>query len=933
MADSKIDIRIIQLAKWQVPKSESVLKFGDNPAYISIGYFDLLHVEKVDTSSQEAHPLLQAYRASHRYQMKNERNNGNISANYSVQEMIAFTNQSEDLFTPDQIEDFWKDESLLVFVSLIHIDNDSDIKKIIDKIKQTFKERTYLIYFSFDYSGIILFAKGMGFKTYLELIFQLNYNHTEGKKLIRDTYSLYGMNKVILKKYFRNLSKGKKVKSLPGGEETFSASVNIGIQNYETYKEFVGEIEKEYPGTIVEYGLFGRHDVSIVNNNANLSWLIYIQYLLDKFTQKHEGQTTGDLFSTYETFMKIPEISGFKDADPEDEDSLYYAAERKLRNICEKYFRILLRHEVILNGEYQIPVQAVYYSILSILKNRFAEDFVCCMYESFCAFLEYLTEKMSSPEVSSEEFDNCYSSYFRALSSLVNSAMHSERQFIQATAFNAIIYDVPPKIMAFYAAVINDIQKIIRSDQDRKYTFLLTPSFHNEIAVQIISYKERPPHDRLLMVSINEQSLYNPKALIKRMAHEIAHFVGDGLRERESRKECIVQSMVRFALTQLLYERFYHMDGFDVLVEGIIKTLLKDVKLSDEGKNYSEDLPDIRDRLAEEFEKNEEIERLIREFVLKSLLKCYIESEKDEHLEDQEDIKKYILHIACHSLGTDENVIRRFFQNGKLSYVQIEILVNLIMADISQEVVLLNRDEELLIQNGTVIQSSVAALRKDKQRIYLGEYTEWLISGCSEAFSDIQMVLLMGMEYEEYLRSFLVDEKIDLEKLPYLPEDLIRFTVVALTLNCVGIWKGIDRKIISEDEHSAIQQFHRNIIFQINAVKNNITEQEYQELAEDRKEGEKYWKNLKGEKGQEVTQLSENEGNISHRYYYANYYLTKYLIKCAKDSIKHYGDAAKLQKIKELRKTVDSVVKCENIMEVFTFVCKEITEYKKELFQ
>lgn len=81
------------------------------------------------------------------------------------------------------------------------------------------------------------------------------------------------------------------------------------------------------------------------------------------------------------------------------------------------------------------------------------------------------------------------SEYFKGLNSLVNSAMHSERQFIQATAFNAIIYDVPPKIMAFYVAMISDLQKIVHTRTDKTYTFFLAPSFANQISVKIFSYE------------------------------------------------------------------------------------------------------------------------------------------------------------------------------------------------------------------------------------------------------------------------------------------------------------------------------------------------------------------------------------------------------------------------------------------------------------
>ena len=61
-----------------------------------------------------------------------------------------------------------------------------------------------MIYFSFDYSGIILFAKDIGFKEYLECIFELNYNGDGKKKLIRDSYSLYGFDKPQLREILKD---------------------------------------------------------------------------------------------------------------------------------------------------------------------------------------------------------------------------------------------------------------------------------------------------------------------------------------------------------------------------------------------------------------------------------------------------------------------------------------------------------------------------------------------------------------------------------------------------------------------------------------------------------------------------------------------------------------------------------------------------------
>ncbi len=941
MEKDKIDIRIIHLAKWRIPKSESVLQFCDKDTYLSIGYFDMIHVEGVKGSPDE-HPLLQAYKESHRYQGRQKDTDDNkkdMSEDYSIQEMLAFTNQSEKMFPKDVIEAFWSEQSWLLFVSLIHIDNESDIEKIVEEIKQKFGEKKYLIYFSFDYSGIILFAKGMGLKTYLKLIFQLNYARAEKEKLIRDSYSLYGIESSLLKGCFEQLKEGKKSLQLPDYmREEFSVSVNIGIQNYATYDKLMTQIKTAYPDSADEYGLFGRHDVSVVNKSADWEWLIRIQYFLDQCIGEHTGpQYQTDLFSTYETFVKIPGIGSFQDADPKDDSVVYRAAKESLENLCKQYFRKLSEREPELNGEYRIPVQAVCDSILSILKNRFAEDFVYCMFQSFCAFLEYLIEKMSAKTISSKEFDACYSAYFHGLNSLVNSTMHSERQFIQATAFNAIIYDVPSKIMAFYMAVINDIQNIIRGEQDQKYTFLLTPSFHNEIAVKVISYEEKPPHDRILMVSINEQSLYNPKALIKRMAHETAHFLGDKLRNRELRKKNIKMSMIQFALTRILYQDFFVMPGFDELISDITQKLPKDKRFLNDKNWYSHFLYKMGQDLTDEFEKNESIRKRIREFVLGSLGKCYEEAYKVDYLEQKEGFKTYILHIANRTMGTEAHIIKEFFSEEnilevRLSKVQLETVTNLIMEDIDQEISVLNTEVNLLLQSGTIVQSSVAAMRREPRR-YMGEYVKCLISSGSEAFADVQMILLMGMKYEEYLSSFIVEEKVDLDKLVESPEDLIRFTVVAMTLNYTGIWEDMGYDM-PEKTAQDVLKFHNIIRKHARGVEGFISEEEKQALGKYRSMGESFRGQFDKEEAKKTDKVLNQEiaGETDHQFCYANLYLIHYLVECVKDSLEQYGQKEVLNKIKRLRKDVDTVVTCKDIKEVFSTVCKVIKDYKRELF-
>lgn len=275
--------------------------------------------------------------------------------------------------------------------------------------------------------------------------------------------------------------------------------------------------------------------------------------------------------------------------------------------------------------------------------------------------------------------------------------MHSERQFIQATAFNALIYDVPSKIMAFYVAMIHVIQEIIKSNDDKNYTFLLTPSFSNEICVKTISYqKEELPHDRILMVSINEKSLYNPRGVSRRMAHEVAHYVGDEIRNRQQRKECFELSVIYIILNGILHSVFIETETFYPLIENIWRVLPEDKRFALSEMNYSEALISVGAQIAEEFSGNPEIMQLLNEHI-RNIVGGVADRKKR--------LKNYISQIIELQAGSSNNILGEILTVDTWSSTEIGIMVNLIMGDVKEKIYHINRDHEYLLCVGELEQS------------------------------------------------------------------------------------------------------------------------------------------------------------------------------------------------------------------------------------
>lgn len=957
-----LDIRIIRLSKCHIPKSSTILQ--NQPItnqYLAIGYFDMVDVIEVKTS-KDIHPLFAAYKNSYRWDAKIDL----LMKEYSTQELIVFTNVGEGGFEKQQIERFWSRDFDLRFISMIHVDNEiaehnsEKLNHIIDTINLLFKGKEYLYYYSFDYSGIVLLANDMKITDYLSSLFYLNYKLDNKTVLIRDSFSLCGINRQLIKEYSKLENQEDNVQEIQFNKdywkETYTVVTNIGILDYTNYNSFYDELKSRFKSTAFDnYGLLGRQDVSIVNSEADLKWLLIVQGLLDKYTSSNE-----ESFYSYETFIKV-NISNISQTFTSQDinrsqtklyknntDDTYRSAENALSN---RYTTLKEKFDMYIkdqngnvtnktkkeqyNGEYLAPLNAVKYSILSILKNGFAEDFVICMYQSFLEFLDYLIEKVSDDEDDLEAFDNTFNEYFRSLNSLVNSAMHSERQFVQATVFNAIIYDIPSKVMALYVAIIEDMKQIVADEKDKRYTFLLTPSFSNEISVNVISYeKEKPPHDRILRVSINEQTLYSPNAVIRRMAHEVAHYVGDNLRCRTIRKRQIMFSVVHLLLYHLLPKCLYN-EMRSELTEKITDCLIKD-RFPLHENNYSKSLNDLAGEVLGYFYSGHEIKKFIHDNIKKSI---HILNEGND--DEKKKFKDYFLQVIQSLNGEENSIFQRILNERSFTEIEIEVLSNIIVSDIYAEINILHIHNNLsfLPYVYELLPSSISETGEGfLNKVSLSLYTTKLVSVYSETFADMQMILLLNLTYKQYIIGFVCEEDIDIERFELNFEDSMRICVITKLMEEVGFWnipteEECFNDYVDEDKRAQLNLFHNKVQQQIQIVRNTlVTDDEYNVLDKLKDSVQKFKENTEC-KLEKKTVKSNNDSSIYVKdLLFSPLWLALevYLMHCLQKSIEHYNENC--DEIIKLRKKVAIIEDSKDIKKVFCTICDEISKYKRRLF-
>lgn len=865
----RIDSREFRLGKWNIPRNaKSDYPIGD--MYYALGYFDIIGIERIK-GDRNKHPLTQAYENS--YRLKDD-----FQSDFFVQEIKAFTNISEDArvgFKDREIKDFWEDDSILLCFSMLQLYLENDVENILDKIREVFVAVKYLYYFTFDYSGIVILAKDISIKDYKELLFKINYSNEESVKLVKDSFSIYGLRKerlqAIFKKFLKNEWNRESALEYLIDKEEYEIAVNVSVQNYSVYKLFERELhdfEKKYGYTSESFKLSGRHDVSVVNRKTDMGWLLLIQYLLDKYT----NESVGDFYA-YESFIKVNLEENYPDqkSDFKIYKPLVERIRKAQRNFEEKAKKCGYE-------SYYIPVKEVCASIISILNNGFAEDCVICIYQPFIEFLEYLHNKMEE-QMSHRKtyiqypaaFDKCFCAYYDGLNALVNSAMHADRQFIRATSFSDIFYDVPPKFMAFYVAIIYRTMEIMQTKGEKKYTFFMSPSFSDEVNVKIISYDEKEmPCDRILKVSINERSLYNPETVIRRMTHEIAHFVGGNLRKRPLRMEKIIDTVVYIILQQILHEDFKHNGAFVNLKKRIVENIINDYGIDCKQNNYSNDLKELNKKI---------IRYMINaETMVHEEIRKYVLGEIDDMMSEGR-YAYFAKIIERENAWNGGGVIDGFCEQLYLTPIQKEYLSQLILKDIVCEMLTLSGKKSVK----SIISSMGNTIMGENR--FLKNYVRQLISLYSETYSDLQMILLLGISYEDYLKGFIDDEKIDVYNIERSNEDLSRIAMISELMQEKKKWES-------------------TIDYEISEIK--ILDTKIKEFQiETREESSPY--------------------NVQ------NQNLKKYLNACMEISEVYYKK--KNLEIEELRKVLYILAEYSDAKQVYSTICSVILKYCKKLIE
>lgn len=553
----KTDVRILTFKRWNLPQTSSIIdlaqkevQYGD---YVSFQNYHFIDISKVVTEDgntwlAQAYQKIQKIRNEH-HQSQREKQN--------VQETEKNMPDMADLYIQQCMVllgfpgTFWEEKPQQLLITMLQMaDTSLNLDTLKENIGNIFSnhnipENKWALYCSLDFCDLVIFTRDISFQTYHDILWDISPIHKDNLNCIRDTITVFAIEYTYFKNEFSAaLKRGEQGVATNSGEETFSVSVSLSVQDVSTWNKLCKEL-KTFPVKI--FRTFGRFDVCILTESISFPQMLDIICAVDRLCLGEVNIVFGGyeiaIFDFWQQKTPLLGMSASVDL------RLFQTAKRALDSLYEQY-SIALDHINERNWGYAAELKR---SLLALLKNGFADEFAISVLLSFAEYLRFVTKNADRIQRSLADGDSgnlfyiFQRKYFQALNMLMHCTMHSEKQFIQAPSFNITLCDIPPKLLACYAGLAYLITDLLNDEEDMVYSFQIVPDFQPEIYVKQISFVDNCQNN-ISIIYLNERLFYNPRDLIAVMCHEIAHYVGNKPRKRKERAEFIFSSIGVFLL-------------------------------------------------------------------------------------------------------------------------------------------------------------------------------------------------------------------------------------------------------------------------------------------------------------------------------------------------------------------------------------------------
>lgn len=561
------DARLLSLYSRRVQDGLPRKFIGPDRSY-SFCYYDAIEVEYVEL---ENGPVLKdAYIQAQR--KHNDRAAGDGAQNLGFyQTLVALTDLKDGTggghgYTKGEIEDFWSSmqSAPLFFVSMLNLAATGDLDGVLSEIRDKFPLGRHLAYITFDHCDIIIFCRGDSFQEYARCIFDLYY---AGKTGLGDAITLYSFT-----------SGGNP----SAASERFAALVRVGVKDYPSRERFYqklrrsGGLENVQENTqesdredsrLRKYWLLERNDIAFYREDATLSWLADVrQAVID--VEKEFG---APWYTTYSLIVLIPDSTEedskkWRSYNTPSPNKVVAPLQRRMNDLYQAFkdsyeaAHVHLQRKGVNVRSDRVLLRWIEEScslVVSLMSSRLSENLGVCLLPQFEDMLTYgrlvfsQTERITRDDV--EHIHKSFNEFFSNVAVLIDSMNQTNRRFVQIPSFHLTSFEIPPQIMAYYTVVVRKMLEALKDGgADNFYGLTMSPRLVNTLSVFSLGVPELLPKDEWISMNMDESSFYTLRLTVETLAHEVSHFVGEELRNRKFRKECMIKCVFQILLNALM---------------------------------------------------------------------------------------------------------------------------------------------------------------------------------------------------------------------------------------------------------------------------------------------------------------------------------------------------------------------------------------------
>ena len=228
---------------------------------------------------------------------------------------------------------------------------------------------------------------------------------------------------------------------------------------------------------------------------------------------------------------------------------------------------------------------------------------------------------------------------------VIDSTANSDRQMLSSIPIDTSIYELSPKICAFYSLILNKLVEMFEEDSG-KYAFVLHPTLKNNTETKIM-FERRKKSGKVVIIYISESIIEMFDVVSVFIVHEAFHVLTKKERMRKSRIKSFIELMLA-GMKQLLFENIIFNNQEkenEKIVEELLKLFFFDCqeealiwanKEEDSREFYSGNVKEWGNRYFRNCLKNKPLEKLIRELIAEGVVeKSYKQFKSNCEKEEQ----------------------------------------------------------------------------------------------------------------------------------------------------------------------------------------------------------------------------------------------------------------------------------------------------------